>query len=64
MSKGVWQKCPNCEGSGVNLDAFSSLYAGTTNTHITCPTCGGERIISQVTGQPPKRKKAQKQIEK
>lgn len=35
-----WQKCPICDGYG-------------TNSISICPTCKGERIISELTGLPP-----------
>ncbi len=40
-----WQKCPICNGLGV---------VNSIGLHITCPTCKGERIISELTGLPPK----------
>ena len=35
-----WQKCPICDGYG-------------TYSISICPTCKGERIISELTGLPP-----------
>jgi DnaJ-class molecular chaperone len=41
----AWQKCPVCNGTGKN-------YGGLQSSAI-CPTCNGQRIISEVTGLPP-----------
>lgn len=41
----MWQKCPICNGSGVNPNYLSNQYQ--------CKTCKGEGIISEVTGLPP-----------
>lgn len=43
-----WQKCPLCNGTGLdpNLGNFNTV------TPI-CPTCNGQRIISEVNGLPP-----------
>lgn len=41
----AWQKCPVCNGTGKN-------YGGLQWDAI-CPTCNGQRIISEVTGLPP-----------
>jgi DnaJ-class molecular chaperone len=40
-----WQKCPVCNGTGVSYGGLSSS--------ATCPTCNGQRIISELTGKPP-----------
>lgn len=39
----MWQKCPICEGTGI--DKY---------TDKTCDTCGGMKIINSKTGMPPK----------
>ena len=44
----MWQKCPICNGKGVVFDTF--LQINSTNI---CPTCRGQRIISELTGVPP-----------
>lgn len=41
----AWQKCPVCNGTGKN-------YGGLQSSAI-CPTCNGQRIISEITGLPP-----------
>lgn len=43
----AWQKCPVCNGTGKNNEFYSLR-----NEH--CPTCNGQRIISEATGLPPK----------
>jgi RecJ-like exonuclease len=44
----MWQKCPICDGTGKNY-GYSSLLSYNPN----CPTCNGQRIISELTGKPP-----------
>jgi hypothetical protein len=43
----MWQKCPICEGSGINPEII-----GTSLTTI-CSVCNGKKIISTVNGLPP-----------
>ena len=44
----MWQKCPICNGSGVEpTPTWRSLK------YCTCTTCKGEKIISTFTGLPP-----------
>lgn len=43
----MWQKCPICNGTGVDQQN------STPNKMATCPTCNGKRIISEVSGLPP-----------
>jgi hypothetical protein len=42
-----FQKCPVCYGTGV------SPLPGTYSNIPVCPVCRGQRIISEVTGNPP-----------
>ena len=42
-----WQKCPLCNGSGI--DPTSGTYSSVP----ICPTCKGTRIISELSGLPP-----------
>lgn len=42
-----WQKCPVCNGRGVDPYCLES-----TSALPTCPTCKGGRIISEVNGLP------------
>jgi len=42
-----WQLCPECLGSG-------SLLIPPTLESETCDLCNGKKIISKLTGQPPK----------
>jgi hypothetical protein len=50
----MWQKCPICNGTGVIPGPLSnSLF-------ITCVTCNGKRIISELTGLPPSFEKEEK----
>jgi hypothetical protein len=44
----MWQKCPVCNGTGKN---YGALEGGIYNSN--CPTCNGQRIISELTGKPP-----------
>ena len=43
-----FQKCPICDGTGKQTNTLSSA------TYITCKTCEGSGIISELTGLPPK----------
>jgi len=43
-----YQKCPVCNGTGEVINQ-NPLNFGT----IQCPTCNGQRIISELTGRPP-----------
>lgn len=38
----MWQKCPICNGTGQD-----------PNIMLTCMVCGGNKIISEITGLPP-----------
>lgn len=42
----MYQKCPICNGSGIDSNYISSQYL--------CKTCNGKGIISELTGLPPK----------
>lgn len=42
-----WQKCPLCNGSGI--DPSTGTFTGIP----VCPVCDGHRIISEVNGLPP-----------
>jgi hypothetical protein len=44
----MFQKCPICQGSGIEHQPVSS------GTDKPCPVCGGMKIISELTGKPPK----------
>lgn len=41
----MWQTCPICKGSGKSSE---KVYP-----KPDCPTCEGQRIISELTGKPP-----------
>jgi hypothetical protein len=45
----MWQACPICKGMGVSIapNSLPSL------SFITCSTCNGTKIISELTGRPP-----------
>jgi len=43
----AWQKCPVCNGTGMNTSP------GTFSGIQSCPTCNGHRIISEISGLPP-----------
>ncbi len=43
----MWQKCPICNGSGLN-------YQETSIKNCPCSVCNGSKIISELTGKPPK----------
>jgi hypothetical protein len=58
----IWQKCPVCEGTGVDLvkkweDNVNRL--GSTNeTNVAapvCTVCKGEKMVSRITGRPPQK---------
>lgn len=43
----MWQKCPNCNGSGkINQSAIKNIFN-------ICETCNGKGIINSLTGLPP-----------
>lgn len=42
-----FQKCPICNGTGIEQNTYTS------NATLTCETCNGKRIISELTGLPP-----------
>jgi hypothetical protein len=44
----MWQNCPLCKGTGIDPSP------GTYSSIPQCPICKGQRIISEVTGLPPK----------
>lgn len=44
----MWQICPLCIGTGLD----PTVTTGTTT--VTCPVCDSARIISEITGNPPK----------
>ena len=43
-----FQKCPVCHGTGKRVNTLSSA------SYITCKTCEGSSIVSELTGSPPK----------
>ena len=43
-----WQLCPKCNGGGLQM-----AYSGTDFGYVQCDLCGGTKIISRQTGQPP-----------
>lgn len=45
----TFQKCPLCEGTGVDPNVLVSNISSPP-----CPVCNGKRIISTLTGLPPK----------
>ena len=49
----MFQKCPICNGEGRIPDDVWNGNSSAYNTHKTCPTCRGERIISTKNGLPP-----------
>ena len=44
----MWQKCPICNGTGKNYNG-----SPIASSAPFCPTCNGQRIISELTGKPP-----------
>ena len=46
-----WQLCPKCNGEGqvLSISYFSNNY-----DKVICDLCNGKKIISKVTGEPPK----------
>ena len=44
----MWQKCPICKGTGSTLGVTPNAFSS------SCPTCNGARVISEITGLPPK----------
>lgn len=49
----MWQNCPLCKGTG--FDPTPGTYSNIPE----CPICKGQRIISEITGLPPKKEKSQ-----
>lgn len=45
----MWQNCPLCKGTGFDYSP------GTYSNIPECPVCKGQRIISEVTGLPPRK---------
>ena len=53
----MYQKCPTCNGTGVDqVSAYVSKDP-------TCPTCNGKRIIDEITGKPPNQVNATEALE-
>jgi RecJ-like exonuclease len=59
----IWQVCPMCNGGGtipdlnyqlLSMIKVESLELFYKNNHDKCKVCNGARIISMVTGRPPK----------
>jgi DnaJ-class molecular chaperone len=48
-----WQLCPKCNGVGL-IDPISSSHTVISTMSISCDLCNGKKIISKVTGEPPK----------
>jgi DnaJ-class molecular chaperone len=46
----TWQKCPSCYGTG----ASQQIIPYSNSTTPVCTVCRGKKIISRVTGKPPK----------
>lgn len=40
----AYQKCPVCDGTGLDPNSIGV---------VSCPVCGGSRIIDEITGRPP-----------
>jgi len=47
-----WQKCPICEGDGIDPYVTVSFNIPTSLSD-PCPKCKGFRVISELTGEPP-----------
>ncbi|MDC7250730.1 MAG: hypothetical protein PQJ49_12505 [Sphaerochaetaceae bacterium] len=45
----MYQKCPNCKGSGVEDPDYTELNKSSQR----CTVCNGKKIISTITGHPP-----------
>jgi DnaJ-class molecular chaperone len=41
----VWQKCPMCNGTGVNIKFISDQYGVGGPGEETCPECSGDKYI-------------------
>ena len=48
----LWQACPVCRGSGVDPHPPANAVSCATTP---CRVCGGTRLVSVVTGKPPRR---------
>ena len=46
----IWQLCPKCGGSGMAMNHSLAIPFYTD----TCDVCKGEKIISKLTGRPPR----------
>lgn len=44
----MWQTCPICSGVGTQLPKYTNYTAE------KCDVCNGKKIISELTGLPPK----------
>lgn len=52
-----WQKCPICNGSGIDPHGYHSM-----TTTPTCGVCNGKRILSEINGLPPGEIKSPTQV--
>ena len=41
----VYQKCPACDGTGIDLAYVSDQYGGGGPSEETCPRCDGDKYI-------------------
>jgi len=53
----MWQKCPICHGTGKVCSTVSALE------WVTCKTCNGTTIISELNGLPPDFEKNKKELQ-
>lgn len=53
----MWQRCPICNGSGVEQNYITS------SMYVQCSVCKGKKIISEINGLPPEAEKPKSNFE-
>ena len=41
----IWQKCPDCSGTGINLKFVGDQYGSGGISEEACPKCAGTKYI-------------------
>lgn len=50
----MYQKCPNCKGTGLEVSYLSIGKFPVNIPKNTCQVCFGKKIINTKTGKPPR----------